>query len=165
MSRPFESLTPEEVLALAVHVERANTERFRTFASVFRGYDEAVADRFEELAQEEEGHERLLLARFRESFGGEIPTVTEQDVEGVIESPDMDDPEHLIFGSLELTRVYEIALKAERQALAFYRRAAAAAAEPELRLLYEELASMEDGHQSWLEEKLKESPHVKKNDG
>jgi len=35
MTRPFESLSPEEVLALAVHVERANAGRFRAFADVF----------------------------------------------------------------------------------------------------------------------------------
>ena len=35
MTRSFKSLPPDEVLALAVHVERANARRFRAFADVF----------------------------------------------------------------------------------------------------------------------------------
>lgn len=52
--RRFEELTPAEVFALAIHIERANTRRFRAFAQAFRGYDEEVARRFEELALQAE---------------------------------------------------------------------------------------------------------------
>jgi rubrerythrin len=154
MTRPFESLSPKEVLALAIHVERANAERFRSFAYVFRQYDEGVADRFEELAKEEEQHEAMLVERFRVRFGKEIPQVREVDVKGVIESVDMDESEHLIFDSLQPRRVYELAHAAEVGALSFYRDAAKLSGDPELAALYRELAEEEEGHASWLEKKL-----------
>ena len=154
MSRPIESLSPKEVLALAVHVERANTRRFQAFAGVFRGFEPEVAEKLEELAEEEIEHERLLTVRFEARYEGEIPNVDEVTVEGVIESVDLDDAEHLIFNSLKPRQVYEIALKAELGAQAFYRRVAGAAEDEELAALYLELADMEDDHAQWLKDKL-----------
>lgn len=154
MTRSFESLSSREVLALAIHVERANAERFRTFAYVFRQYDNEVAARFEELALEEEGHEAILLQWFHARFGKEIPQVREVDVKGVIESVDMDQSEHLIFDSLEPKRVYELAHAAEVGARSFYLDAAKLSSDPDLAVLYQELAVLEEGHASWLEEKL-----------
>lgn len=155
MSRSFESLSPLEVLALAVNVEQANARRFRAFADVFQGYDAAVAARFQELAVEEDEHESLLTAQFRKRFGDVIPVVEEVEVEGVIESVDVDDAEHLIFASLEPTRVYELALRAERGAQEFYKRAMAESTDEALSTLYRELAEMEDDHAAWLETKLR----------
>lgn len=155
MSRAIESLTPREVLALAIEIERANTMRFATFANVFRGYDTAVADHFEELAREEEDHEARLAQHFRDQFGNEIPHVKESDVREIIESPDLDDPEALIFDSVSSEHVYHLALKAEQDARAFYRKAAAATADGGLASLFWALASLEDEHVAWLEKKIK----------
>ena len=152
--RAFESLSPREVLALAIQVERANTRRFQAFADVFRGYDEAVTSRFEELAREEAEHEAILARRFRELFEGEIPVLEEAEVAAVIESTDLDDAEHLIFSSLEPVRVYELALRAEQGARAFYERAVAAAPDGRLASLYRELAEAEEGHEAWIEQRL-----------
>ena len=155
MTRPFESLSEEEVLGLAVRIERENAARFRVFADTFRGYDDVVARRFEELAKEEEEHEALLVSRFEERFGGSIPEIEEGEVEGVIESPELQDAEHLIFDTLNEKRVYEVALAAEQQAQAFYRRAAASATDPKMIAFYDELAAMEEGHTGWVEERLR----------
>lgn len=156
MKRSFESLSATEVLGLAVGIERANAERLRAFAAVFRGYDATVASRFEELAGEEEEHEARLRAVLQRRAGGSPPSVEETDVEGVIESTDMDDAEHLIFDSLKPRRVYELALAAERGARDFYRRAAAASKDVELIALCRELADMERDHEAWLEGRLKQ---------
>lgn len=159
MSRPpprrFETLGPAEVLGLAVGIERANARRFRAFASTFRGYDEAVARRFEELAAEEEAHERVLAEAFGRHFGGPIPVVDESDVDVVVESHDLDDAEHQIFDDFRPVRCYELALRAERAARAFYRRAAAAAADPFLQKLYEDLAAFEADHEAWCEARIR----------
>ncbi len=155
MSRRIENLSAKEVLALAIHVERANTRRFRAFADVFAQYDEAAAARFEELAQEEAHHESLLKERYGSRFDGPIPIIDEMEVEGVVESVDMEDPECLIFASLEPDRVYELALKAEVGAQEFYRKAADATSDDELALLYRELEGMEDEHRTWLEERIR----------
>jgi rubrerythrin len=154
MARPFESLSPREVLALAVHVERANARRFRAFAHVFHGFDEAVMARFEELAGEEDEHEALLVNQFRSRFGSTIDQIEDVSVEGVIESADLDDPEVFIFDNLVPDHVYRLALRAERGAQEFYRRAIHKAGDPELKALYDELSQMEEAHAGWLEQKL-----------
>jgi rubrerythrin len=157
MSRTFESLSPMEVLALAIHLEQSNSRRFRTFAEVFQGYDPEVAKRFEELAAEEDLHEQLLDAQFRKSFGGALPPLDQVDIADVVEAVDLDDGEHLIFDTLKPRRVYELALKAELGAQDFYRRAIEKAGDATLAALYRQLAEMETGHASFLEEKLRTS--------
>lgn len=152
--RRFEELTPAEVFALAIHIERANTRRFRAFADVFRGYDEEVVHRFEELAREEESHEWQLVQEFQRHFGDSIPAVDEADVDAVIESPDLDDAEHQIFDSLKPVRVYELALQAERAAQTFYLRAAAACQDSYLAGFYKDFAQMEGDHVAWFEQKI-----------
>lgn len=152
--RSFESLSPREVLALAIHVERANVGRFRAFAATFRGYDDAVADRFEELAVEEEKHEAMLRRRFKDRFDDEIPKLEEAEVAAVIESPDLDDAETFVFDSTSPRKVYELALEAEEGAYRFYQRAAEASSDTELAELYRELSSAEDDHVRWLRERL-----------
>jgi rubrerythrin len=152
--RTFESLSPQEVLALAIQVERANAGKFRAFAVVFRGYQDAVADRFEELAVEEEEHQAMLERRFDEQFGGAIPKVEETEVAGVIESPDLDDGETFVFDSMAPQHVYELALEAEEGARRFYQRAAEAASNTDLAELYRSLSSIEDTHVKWLRARL-----------
>jgi rubrerythrin len=155
MSRTLETLSPKEVLALAIHVEQANATRFRTFADVFQGYDAEVANRFLELAAEEDHHEALLAAQFQKSFGGSLPPLEQVDISDVVEAVDLDDGEPLIFDTLKPRHVYELALKAELGAQDFYRKAIAKAGDPALAALYRELAEMETGHASFLEEKLR----------
>jgi rubrerythrin len=155
MSRTLETLSPKEVLALAIHVEQANSRRFRAFAEVFQGYDAEVAMRFEELAAEEDHHEELLVAQFQKSFGGTLPPLEQVDISGVVEAVDLDDGENLIFDTLKPRHVYELALKAELGAQEFYRKAVANAGDPALAALYRQLAEMETGHASFLEEKLR----------
>jgi rubrerythrin len=152
--RSFNSLSPREVLALAIQVERHNVGKFRAFAAAFRGYQDAVADRFEELAAEEEGHEAMLRRRFEEQFGGDIPEIKEAQVREVIESPDLEDAETFVFDSTSPQRVYELALQAEESARRFYQRAEEAASSTELAELYRELSSAEDDHVRWLRARL-----------
>lgn len=79
--------------------------------------------------------------------------VEEADV-GVIESPDLDDGENLLFGSLSARRVYELALAAELHASAFYQRAIDATQDPDLEKIYHELGGIVDEHVVWLNARL-----------
>lgn len=106
-TRRFEGLGSVEVLALAIHTERANARRYRAFADSFHGYDDEVAQGFDKLAEEEHKYEVSLLSAFQERFGESIPPVDEPDVDVVVESVDLDDAEHQIFAFLELRRVFE----------------------------------------------------------
>lgn len=154
MTRTLESLTVREVLALAISVERANAERFRSFSQVFEGYEPGVAAKFRELAREEDDHERILMEKFEKRFGLPVPAVEEVEVKGVIEAVDLDDGEHLIFDSLDIDQVYRLALRAEKGAQDFYRSAQGKTADPVLALLFEQLADMEDDHAGWLESQV-----------
>lgn len=155
MPREMKDLAPQELLALAVEVERSNTRRLRAFAATFAGYDEEVSRRFEELAEEEVAHEARIVEWYGNRFADPLPGIGEFDVEGVVESMDLDDPEHLIFDSLDPERVFHLALEAERRAQSFYQSAAESTRDEELRELLEELARMEEGHARWLEERVK----------
>ena len=153
--RRFEELTPRQVMALAIDIERGNARRFRTFAEVFQGYDDQVTARFIELADEEDSHERVLLQTFQQQFGDEVPAVAEDDVDVVIEAFDLVDAEQQIFDAMEPIRVYELALRSEKMAHDFYDRAAAACGQPLLVEMYRQLADMEDDHVAWFEDKIR----------
>jgi rubrerythrin len=154
MTRPFGSLSAQEVLSLAINVECANAERFRSFATVFGGYDKRVAARFEELAAEEDGHEAILRQRYEARFGTEVLPIQESDVSGVIETFDLDDGEHQVLDTMTPRKVYELTLAAEQYAHTFYERALEQTEDPELAALYRELCELEEGHEGWVEEKL-----------
>ena len=154
MKRPFENLSAQEVLSLAINVERANASRFRSFAAVFGGYDEKVARRFAELAAEEDQHEAILRKRYETHFGSEVLPIQESDVSGVIEAIDLDDGEHQVFDSMTPRKVYELTLAAEQYAHTFYERALEQTEDPELAALYRELCELEEGHEGWVEERL-----------
>ncbi len=153
--RRFEELSPPQVMALAIDIERSNARRFRAFAEAFGGYDEQVAQRLIELAEEEDAHELTLVQTFEQQFGGSIPSVEEDDVDVVIEAFDLFDSEQQIFDSMEPILVYELALRAENMAHNFYLRAAAACEKPKLAEIYKQLAEMEDDHVGWFEEKIR----------
>lgn len=153
--RRFEELSPQQVMALAIDIERGNARRFRTFADVFEGYDQQVVARFIELAEEEDNHERALLQTFHQQFGEPIPSVAENDVDVVIEAFDLVDAEQQIFDAMEPMRVYELALRSEKLAHNFYDRAAVSCGEPQLTEIYRQLADMEDDHVAWFENKIR----------
>lgn len=159
--RRFEELSPQQVMALAIDIERGNARRFRTFAEVFEGYDQQVAERFVELAEEEDCHEQALLQTFRKQFGDAIPSVAEDDVDVVIEAFDLVDAEQQIFDAMQPMQVYELALRSEKLAHDFYDRAAVSCGAPQLVEMYRQLADMEDDHVSWFEDKIRSAKETR----
>ena len=166
MTRKIQELSPKEALALAIHVEQANGRRLKNFAHAFDGYDQTVADKFIELAAEEELHEKWLQEKFKKLFEGPLPDVREFDVEEVIEAVEWDDSEHQIFDSLKADDVFKLALEAEDSAKAFYQKAAQVVSkEKELAKLFGELSAMEDDHAGWLKKRIQDPNYKdKKND-
>lgn len=157
MTRKIKDLSPEEILALAIHVEQANGRRLRNFAHAFDGYDQAVADKFTDLASEEDLHEKWLQEKFKKMFKGPLPEVREFDVEEVIEAVEWDDSEHQIFDSLKADDVFKLALNAETSARTFYEKAALAVRkDKELTKLFKELSGMEDDHAVWLKKRIQD---------
>jgi rubrerythrin len=166
MTRKIKDLSPKEVLALAIHVEQANGRRLRNFAHAFDGYDQVVADKFNELAAEEDLHEKWLQEKYKKMFKDPLPDVREFDVEEVVEAVEWDDSEHMIFDSLKAENVFQLALNAETGARGFYLQAAQVVAkDKELAKLFQELSGMEDEHVGWLKKHIQDPPEDGKKKG
>jgi rubrerythrin len=157
MKKNIQELSPMEILALAIHIEKENQKAFISFSEMFEGYDEDVVLKFKELSKEESLHEAVLSKKFTDLFGdAKIPEITEFDVEEVVEAFDIDDSEHLIFDSLKSKKIYQLALAAEKRAFQFYLNASQKVKNSELSKLFKELSELENSHSNWIEEKLKQ---------
>lgn len=141
-------------LLRAIQIEARNGGVYDSLAQLFRGYDASVTAIFREMADEERQHGTELEERYRERFGA-VPSPSGEPKE-VIEAPDMDDPEALIFDSMTVEQALELGLKAERMAREFYQQEVARTADPALQKIYRELFEFEEDHVRRLEEKLVE---------
>lgn len=141
-------------LLRAIQIEARNGGVYDSLAQLFEGYDDSVNAIFREMAEEEREHGTVLKERYSDRFGP-VPTLGEEPKE-VIEAPDMDDPEALIFDSMTIEQALELGLKAERMARGFYQQEMNRTPDPDLQKIYRELAEFEEDHVKRLEEKLAE---------
>ena len=155
MKRKLQELSGQEVLALAISVEKSNQKALLNYSAMFDGYDHEVSLNFAELASEENHHEDLLLQQYKKTFKGTPPVMDPMDVEEVVEALDFDDSEHLIFDSLKAKKVFQLAYEAEVRAVNFYTQAQQIVKDKDLAALFKKLAAMEGDHAGWLEDKLK----------
>lgn len=141
-------------LLRAIQIEARNGVVYDSLASLFQGYDDSVTDIFLEMAAEERQHGAELEQRYRELFGA-VPSPVAAPTE-VIEAPDLEDPEALIFDSMTIEQALEAGLRAEEAAREFYGREAGRTSDPELQKVYRELGEFEENHVRRLQEKLAE---------
>ena len=142
------------VLLRAIAIEARNAAIYESLAQLFQGYDDSVQNIFREMAAEECEHGSQLEKQYRERFGA-VPTTTEQPKE-VIEAPDLQDPEAMIFASMTVVQALEAGLRAEKEAREFYRQEVARTSDPELQRVYRELGEFEETHVRLLSDKLAE---------
>ena len=147
MPKSIRELRPREVLRLALAVEKANEERFRTFEELFADAAPDAAGVFRQLAQDELTHRMILTEMHEKRFGpvGELPS--EADVHEVIEAVDIPEPEPFVFAGVTKERALQAALEAERQAVALYAKLEAGTDDAELREIYRRLKEMELEHE------------------
>jgi len=164
MKREFSSLSPRETLHLAVFIEQRNADLYRQFGELFDRFDDPesseIAATFWEMAEEEEGHGDVLQKRYRERYGDEVCSITEDDIREKVEVPKIDSGEIFAIARAQVSpvprnRAFEIALMAEQSAMKFYSRLLQTTEDAELRKLYEELASDEDDHIRSLQKRIK----------
>ena len=142
------------VLLRAIQIEARNAAIYESLAQLFQGYDDTVRSMFREMAAEELQHGSQLEGRYQERFGP-VPTVREQPKE-VIEAPDLQDPEAMIFDSMTVVQALEAGLRAEQEAREFYRQEVGRTADPELQKVYRELGEFEETHVRLLNDKVAE---------
>lgn len=146
--------TTRATLICAIQIEERNCKIYNSLAQLFSGYDDSVAAIFLEMAAEERQHGTELEQRFQDRFGP-VPSPAGEPKE-VIEAPDLEDPEAMIFDSMTVETALEAVLHAEEAAREFYRREISRAGDSELQELYRELADYEETHATLLKEKLAE---------
>ena len=141
--RPFDSLSEQETLALAISAEEDDMRIYRSYAEGLRDAFPASAAVFDTMADEEAGHRARLIELHRRRFGETIPLIRREHVRGYFERK----PDWLV-RPLPLEKTRDMARQMERQAERFYRAAAARTTDAETRKLLGDLADAEAGHQS-----------------
>ena len=144
-------------LLRAIQIESRNAGVYDSLAQLFQGYDESVTAIFRDMAAEERQHGAELDHRYRERYGP-VPLSAEETKE-VIEAPDLDDPEALVFDSMTIEQALEVGLRAEETAREFYRREVVHVSDRDVQTLYRELAEFEETHVRLLTDKLAERRH------
>ena len=141
--RRFADLSEREVLALAIASEEDDARIYRSYAERLRGDYAATAAVFDGMAAEEDGHRQRLIDLFRSRFGEVIPLIRREHVAGFYARRPI-----WLVENLPLETVRAEAEAMERQAEAFYLRAAQATSDAATRKLLGDLAAAEAGHKT-----------------
>ena len=139
--RSFDSLTEQEILALAISSEEDDGRIYQSYAAWLRADFPDSAQMFDEMAAEEDEHRRMLIEMHREKFGETIPLIRREHVKGFYDRK----PDWLVkpYG---VDEVRKQAATMEEQACRFYAAAARKATDAGIRKLLGDLARAEAGH-------------------
>lgn len=140
--RRFRDLSEQEILALAISSEEDDAQIYRSYGERLRQDYPASAAIFEAMAAEEDTHRRWLIERHRARFGEVIPLIRRDHVAGFYARKPV-----WLMENLSLERMRSEAEAMEREAAAFYLRAAAQTADAATRKLLGDLAAAESGHE------------------
>jgi rubrerythrin len=141
-TRNFDTLSDQEILALAIASEEQASAAYLGFAETLRADYPDSARMFTDMAQEENEHRRRLAELFQHKFGEIIPSIKAEDVRGlVVEKPAV----LVLVGGGEAMR--RQARQMEANASRFYHQAASRTNDLSIRNLLAELAVAESAHE------------------
>ena len=140
--RQFDSLSEQEILALAISLEEEDERIYADYADGLRAAYPASAAMFDGMREEESSHRARLIEVYRGRFGDHIPLIRRQDVRGFVHRR----PTWLV-RPLGLDRVRRQASAMEVESRRFYERAAARTRDRAIRQLLDDLAQEERGHE------------------
>jgi rubrerythrin len=143
----FDSLSEQEILALAISLEEEDERVYADFAEGLRQNFPATAAVFDGMRLEESNHRRRLIDLYRQRFGEHIPLIRRQDVKGFVERRPI-----WLARPLRLEAVRSQASAMEEETRRFYERAAAQATDASIRQLLDDLAQEERSHEYRAEE-------------
>jgi erythrin-vacuolar iron transport family protein len=141
--RPFDSLSEQEILALAISSEEDDGRIYRSYAEGLREAYPQSAKVFDDMASEEDRHRAALIDMHRRRFGETIPLIRREHVRGYYERK----PDWLV-RPLGIDRVRAAAETMEAQAHRFYLEAAKRTTDASTRKLLGDLAAAEKQHES-----------------
>src|SRR5579871_4811199 len=133
--RTFQSLSEQEILALAISLEEEDARIFEDFAHGLKASYPAQAEEFRRLREEEDNHRHRLIDLYRSKFGEHIPLIRRQDVKGFVRRK----PVWLV-QPLGLDAVRKQAELMEMETTRFYEKAVRRATDASIRQLLGDLA-------------------------
>lgn len=139
--RDFNSLSEQEILALAISLEEEDERIYADFAEGLRHDFPATAGVLDGMRQEESDHRRRLIELYQKRFGEHIPLIRRQDVKGFVQRQ----PVWLI-KPLGLDKLRKQASAIEVETRRFYETAAARTRDAGIRQLLDDLAQEERYH-------------------
>jgi|TARA_R110000851_G_scaffold40117_19_gene101385 rubrerythrin len=145
--RRFRDLSEQEILALAISSEEDDARIYRSYAEMLRQDFPDTAAIFDGMATEEDGHRHRLIELHRSRFGEVIPLIRREHVAGFYARRPI-----WLVENLGIERIRDEAEAMERDAGAFYLKAAQRTTDADTRKLLGDLAAAEAGHQSRAEE-------------
>jgi len=140
--RSFDSLSEQEILALAIGSEEDDARIYLAYADMLRDAYPASAKVFEDMAEVEDTHRKSLIEIYRQRFGERITLIRREHVRGFYErKPDW------LRRNLSLDKIRDEAAAMEQQAYRFYVEAATRVTDAGTRQLLGDLALAEQGHE------------------
>jgi rubrerythrin len=139
--KTFDSLTEQEVLALAISLEEEDARIYEDFAEGLQENYPDQAAKFREMRREEDGHRHRLLELYRARFGEHVPHIRRQDVRGFVNRK----PVWLV-RPLGLKTVQKTAETMEVETRRFYEAAGRRTTDTGIRQLLGDLAEEERNH-------------------
>src|SRR2546423_11653142 len=137
----FDSLTEQEVLALAISLEEEDARIYEDFADGLEANYPEQAKKFREMRGQEDGHRHRLLELYKARFGDHVPLIRRQDVRGFVNRR----PVWLV-RPLGLKAVQKTAESMEMETKRFYEVAARRTQDTGIRQLLGDLAEEERNH-------------------
>jgi rubrerythrin len=153
--RTFESLSEQEILALAISLEEEDERIYADYAEGLRQTFPATATMFDGMREEESGHRRRLIELYRSKFGEHIPLVRRNDVKGLVHRNPM-----WLSKPFRMEAVRREAATMEVETRRFYEKSADRTQDASIRQLLNDLAQEERTHEHRAEqlgEKLDEN--------
>lgn len=149
--RKFDSLSEQEILALAISLEEEDERVYNDYAEILRKDFPSSAEIFDGMGEEESGHRRRLIDLYKQRFGNHIPLIRRHDVKGFVSRKPV-----WLTEPLGLEAIRRQAATMEIESRRFYESAAARAQDPGTRQLLDDLAKEERSHENRAEELEKE---------
>ena len=139
--KTFDSLTEQEILALAISLEEEDARIYEDFADGLQENYPEQAGKFREMRREEDSHRHRLLEHYKSKFGDHVPHIRRQDVRGFVNRK----PVWLV-RPLGLKTVQKTAETMEVETLRFYEVTARRTTDAGIRQLLGDLAEEERNH-------------------
>jgi erythrin-vacuolar iron transport family protein len=145
--KTFDSLTEQEILALAISLEEEDARVYDDFAEGLQDNYPEQALKFRDMRREEDGHRHRLLELYKSRFGDHVPLIRRQDVQGFVNRR----PVWLV-RPLGLKAVQKAAEGMELETKRFYEVSARRSQDAGVRQLLGDLAEEERNHAHIAEE-------------